>query len=178
MRLKRFSRLDRLGVFSMILSSKSLGFDNMTGLEGSKSVGCYFECCVGWHGHTLVGGFHRNFTRHCHCWNVRAREPSKSSVLWTPNHVHNVYIYIYIWYPPPKKNLHFCIFYWYVQCFWHIWGPFFLGIFWMIFEVVFTNVYKRYGSIAADLDPRSKIQDSRKNFLDPRSGSKIQDPRF
>ena len=30
------------------------------------------------------------------------------------------------------------------------------------------------------LDPRSgsKIQDSRKNFLDPRSGSKIQDPRF
>ena len=38
----------------------------------------------------------------------------------------------------------------------------------MIFEVVFTNVYKRYGSIAADLDPRSKIQDSRKNFLDPR----------
>ena len=42
----------------------------------------------------------------------------------------------------------------------------------MIFEVVFTNVYKRYGSIAADLDPRSKIQDSRKNFLDPRSGSK------
>ena len=64
----------------------------------------------------------------------------------------------------------------------------------MIFEVVFTNVYKRYGSIAADLDPRSKIlgktswiqgldqrskiQDSRKNFLDPRSGSKIQDPRF
>ena len=28
------------------------------------------------------------------------------------------------------------------------------------------------------LDPRSKIQDSRKNSLDPRSGSKIQDPRF
>ena len=52
---------------------------------------------------------------------------------------------------------------------------FFFCIFWMIFEVVFTNVYKRYGSIAADLDPRSKIQDSRKNFLDPRSGSKIQD---
>ena len=75
--------------------------------------------------------------------------------------------------PPPKKNLHFCIFYWYVQCFWHIWGPFFLGIFWMIFEVVFTNVYKRYGSIAADLDPRSKI-------LGKLLGSKvwIQDPRF
>ena len=103
------------------------------------------------------------------------------------------FIYIYMVPPPKKKNLHFCIFYWYVECFWHIWGPFFLGIFWMIFEVVFTNVYKRYGSIAADLDPRSKIlgktswiqgldprskiQDSRKNFLDPRSGSKIQDPR-
>ena len=30
------------------------------------------------------------------------------------------------------------------------------------------------------MNPRSgsKIQDSRKNFLDPRSGSKIQDPRF
>ena len=58
----------------------------------------------------------------------------------------------------------------------------------------FINVYKHYGSIAVDLDPRSKItektswiqgldprskiQDSRKNFLDPRSGSKIQDPRF
>ena len=41
----------------------------------------------------------------------------------------------------------------------------------------FINVYKHYGSIAVDLDPRSKIQDSRKNFLDPRSGSKIQDPR-
>ena len=37
----------------------------------------------------------------------------------------------------------------------------------------FINVYKHYGSIAVDLDPRSKIQDSRKNFLDPRSGSKI-----
>ena len=36
----------------------------------------------------------------------------------------------------------------------------------------FINVYKHYGSIAVDLDPRSKIQDSRKNFLDPRSGSK------
>ena len=58
----------------------------------------------------------------------------------------------------------------------------------------FTNVYKHYGSIAVDLDPRSKIQDcrkilldprsvskiqdSRKNFLDPRSVSKIQDPRL
>ena len=36
----------------------------------------------------------------------------------------------------------------------------------------FINVYKHYGSIAVDLDPRSKIQDYRKNFLDPRSGSK------
>ena len=58
----------------------------------------------------------------------------------------------------------------------------------------FINVYKHYGSIAVDLDPRSKIlgktswiqdldprskiQDYRKNFLDPRSGSKIQDPRL
>ena len=42
----------------------------------------------------------------------------------------------------------------------------------------FINVYKHYGSIAVDLDPRSKIQDFRKNFLDPRSGSKIQDPRL
>ena len=41
----------------------------------------------------------------------------------------------------------------------------------------FINVYKHYGSIAVDLDPRSKIQDFRKNFLDPRSGSKIQDYR-
>ena len=60
----------------------------------------------------------------------------------------------------------------------------------------FINVYKHYGSIAVDLDPRSKIQDyrknfldqliwiqdprskiTRKNFLDPRSGSKIQDSR-
>jgi len=46
-RLERFSRLDMVGVFSMIPSSKNLGFDNMTGLEGSMSVGCYFECCVG-----------------------------------------------------------------------------------------------------------------------------------
>ena len=58
----------------------------------------------------------------------------------------------------------------------------------------FINVYKHYGSIAVDLDPRSKtlgktswtqdldprskIQYYRKNFLDPRSGSKIQDPRL
>ena len=58
----------------------------------------------------------------------------------------------------------------------------------------FINVYKHYGSIAVDLDPRSKIlgktswiqdldprskiQDYRKNFLDPRFGSKIQDPRL
>ena len=70
----------------------------------------------------------------------------------------------------------------------------------------FINVYKHYGPTAVDLDPRSKItektswiqgldprskipgktswiqdprfQDSRKNFLDPRSGSKIQDLRL
>ena len=42
----------------------------------------------------------------------------------------------------------------------------------------FINVYKHYGPTAVDLDPRSKIQDYRKNFLDPRSGSKIQDPRL
>ena len=41
----------------------------------------------------------------------------------------------------------------------------------------FINVYKHYGPTAVDLDPRSKIQDYRKNFLDPRSGSKIQDSR-
>ena len=57
----------------------------------------------------------------------------------------------------------------------------------------FLDVYKHFGSVAVDLDPRSKIlgktswiqgldprskiQDSRKNFLDPRSGSKIQDSR-
>ena len=58
--------------------------------------------------------------------------------------------------------------------------------------MVFINVYKHRGWWIQDprskilgktswiqgLDPRSKIQDSRKNFLDPRSGSKIQDPRF
>ena len=43
---------------------------------------------------------------------------------------------------------------------------------------VFINVYKHYGSTEKTywiqgLDPRSKIQDSGKNFLDPRSGSKI-----
>ena len=43
---------------------------------------------------------------------------------------------------------------------------------------VFINVYKHYGPTAVDLDPRSKIQDYRKSFLDPRSGSKIQDPRL
>ena len=62
----------------------------------------------------------------------------------------------------------------------------------MVLEVVFINVYKHRGSWIQDprskilgktswiqgLDPRSKIQDSRKNFLDPRSGYKIQDPRF
>ena len=62
----------------------------------------------------------------------------------------------------------------------------------MVLEVVFINVYKHRGCWIQDprskilgktswiqgLDPRSKIQDSRKNFLDPRSGSKIQDPRF
>ena len=42
----------------------------------------------------------------------------------------------------------------------------------------FINVYKHYGPTAVDLDPRSKIQDYRKNFLDPRSGSKIQDPKL
>ena len=69
---------------------------------------------------------------------------------------------------------------------------FFLGIFLLVLEVVFINVYKHRGCWIQDprskilgktswiqgLDPRSKIQDSRKNFLDPRSGSKIQDPRF
>ena len=89
----------------------------------------------------------------------------------------NIYIYLYIYGTPPKKPT-FLHFYWYVQCFWHIWGPFFGEHFLNKFEVVFANVYKRYGYIAAALDPRSKIQDSTKNFLDPRSGSKIQDPRF
>ena len=52
------------------------------------------------------------------------------------------------------------------------------GLFQQGWVLAFINVYKHYGSIAVDLDPRSKIQDFRKNFLDPRSGSKIQDPRL
>ena len=56
-------------------------------------------------------------------------------------------------------------------------GTFSLGIFLMIFEVVFIHVYKRYGSIVIDLDPRSKIlgKTSWIQGLDPRS--KIQDSR-
>ena len=79
---------------------------------------------------------------------------------------------VYIYMVPPKKKPTFLHFFLVCTVFLAYLGTFFLGIFWMIFEVVFTNVYKRYGSIAADLDPRSKIQDSRKNFLDPRSGSR------
>ena len=116
-------------------------------------------------------------------------------------------IYIYM-VPPQKKNLHFLILYRYLQWFLHFWRPFFLGIFLLVLEVVFINVYKHRGCWIQDprskilgktswiqgldprskilgktswiqgLDPRSKIQDSGKNFLDPRSGSKIQDPRF
>ena len=72
---------------------------------------------------------------------------------------------------PPKRNLHFLILYRYLQWFLHFWRPFFLGIFLLVLEVVFINVYKHRGW----LDPRSKIQDSGKNFF----GSKvwIQDPR-
>ena len=85
------------------------------------------------------------------------------------------YIYIYGTPPPKPTFLHFLlvctVFLAYLGTFVFFWH--FLND----FEAVFTNVYKRYGPIAADLDPRSKIQDSRKNFLDPRSGSKIQDSR-
>ena len=102
---------------------------------------------------------------HCHC-------PRN---MWT---LEGIRPYINIWYPPPKKKPTFLHFLLVCTVFLAYLGTFFFRHFLMIFEVVFTNVYKRYGSIAADLDPRSKIQDSRKNFLDPRSGSKIQDPRF
>ena len=94
--------------------------------------------------------------------------------------------------PPPKTYI-FAFFTGMYSVF-GIFGDLFFWAFLNDFWGVFTNVYKRYGSIAADLDPRSKIlgktswiqgldprskiQDSRKNFLDPRSGSKIQDPRF
>ena len=87
-------------------------------------------------------------------------------------------IYIYIYGTPPQKKPTFLHFLLVCTVFFAYLGTLFFWHFLMIFEVVFTNVYKRYGSIAADLDSRSKIQDSRKNFLDPRSGSKIQDPRF
>ena len=101
-------------------------------------------------------------------------------------------VHMHIYGTPPKKNLHFLILYRYLQWFLHFWRPFFLGIFLLVLEVVFINVYKHRGCWIQDprskilgktswiqgLDPRSKIQDSRKNFLDPRSGSKIQDPRF
>ena len=61
-----------------------------------------------------------------------------------------------------------------------------------IYRVCCFNIYIWYIAVDLDprskilgktswiqgLDPRSKIQDYRKNFLDPRSGSKIQDPRL
>ena len=50
------------------------------------------------------------------------------------------YIYIYIWYPPPKKNLHFLILYRYLQWFLHFWRPFFFRHFFAGFG---GGVYKR-----------------------------------
>ena len=77
-----------------------------------------------------------------------------------------------MWYPPLEIYLQpFCL------VFSNSSGLFQQG--WVLASLqAFINVYKHYGSIAVDLDPRSKIQDFRKNFLDPRSGSKIQDPRL
>ena len=97
-----------------------------------------------------------------------------------------MYMYINIWYPPQKKPTFshfvpvFTVFCAFLRAF------FFKGIFLLILEVVFINVYKHRGSWIQDprskilgktswiqgLDPRSKIQDSRKNFLDPDLGSK------
>ena len=84
--------------------------------------------------------------------------------------------YIYIWYPPPPPiYLPFCNFYWYLQLFYGIFGAPFFWHFWMTFEVVFVNVYKRYGSIVVEW-----IQDPRSKILGKLFGSKvwIQDPRF
>ena len=79
-------------------------------------------------------------------------------------------MYIYIYGTPPKKKTYIFAFFTGMYSVFGIFGDlFFLGIFWMIFEVAFTNVYKRYGSIGADLDPRSKILGKT---------SWIQDPRF
>ena len=102
------------------------------------------------------------------------------------------WIYIYIYGTPPKKPTfsHFVPVFTVVFCIFE--DLFFKAFFLMVLEVVFINVYKHRGSWIQDprskilgktswiqgLDPRSKTQDSRKNFLDPRSGSKIQDPRF
>ena len=75
-----------------------------------------------------------------------------------------------MWYPfPPEIFSHFAWYFPIVRAFSS------KGGFWSL--QAFINVYKHYGSIVVDLDPRSKIQDPRKNFLDPRSGSKIQDYR-
>ena len=78
-------------------------------------------------------------------------------------------IYIYIYGTPPKKNLHFLILYRYLQWFLHFWRPFFLGIFLLVLEVVFINVYKHRGCWIQD--PRSKIlgKTSWIQGLDPRS---------
>ena len=48
--------------------------------------------------------------------------------------------YIYIYGTPPKKNLHFLIFYWYLQCFLAFLGTFLLSIF---FDDFWGDVYKR-----------------------------------
>ena len=98
---------------------------------------------------------------------------------------------------PPLKIFIFAFFLVYIMFLAYL-GTFFFGFFLIIFEGVFLNVYKCYGSIAADLDPRSKILgkiswiqgldprskilgknflDPRSGSLDPRSGSKIQDSR-
>ena len=97
------------------------------------------------------------------------------------------HIYIYGTPPPQKPTFsHFVPVFTVVFAFLKTF--FFFGIFLLVLEVVFINVYKHRGCLdprskilgktswIQGLDPRSKI--SRKNFLDPRSGSKIQDPRF
>ena len=90
-------------------------------------------------------------------------------------YIYNIYIYIYM--VPPKKKPTFLHFLLVCTVFLAYLGTFFFWHFLNDFEVVFTNVYKRYGSIAADLDPRSKIlgKTSWIQGLDPRS--KIQDSR-
>ena len=111
-----------------------------------------------------------------------------------------VYVYIYIWYPPPKKNLcspHFC---WYLQYLvstfgglldLSFWGTIYIYIFFFFCARRLHDLFVHFGRNAFRMhsmhsecildqnqDPRSKIPTRLLAKILDKPGSKIQDPRF